>query len=180
MADFFGVAAELDLWTASIYDIADPDEFNLGLLGLPPEQPRRPAYHAIELAVTPAGPERLRATSDLPDLRAYATRDASGSTIHLALVHWGASPLAVALRVENGARTDLVAELQVPALSVNSIALAGASGQAWTYGRPQHSRQIGPEPLELTCIEEVRESVTGGSMPSTSSTTGGSEPTCID
>lgn len=178
MADFFGVAAELDLWTASIYDIADPDEFNLGLLGLPPERPRRPTYHAIELAVTPAGSERLGATSDQPDLRAYASREKSGSTIHLALVHWGASPSTVALRVENEVGADLVAELQVPALSVNSITLAGTEGQARTYGRPQHSSQTGPEPLELTCIEEVQQSKDGGQSQVNSSTTGGTEPTC--
>lgn len=178
MADFFGVAAELDLWTASIYDIADPDEFNLGLLGLPPERPRRPTYHAIELAVTPAGSERLGATSDQPDLRAYASREKSGSTIHLALVHWGASPSTVALRVENEVGADLVAELQVPALSVNSITLAGTEGQARTYGRPQHSSQTGPEPLELTCIEEVQQSKDGGPSQVNSSTTGGTEPTC--
>ena len=75
LVDFLATAAELGLWTATVFHIAGPDEFALGLLGVPPDHTPRPTYHALALYAAHAGSILLDVTTDPADLHAYASRD---------------------------------------------------------------------------------------------------------
>lgn len=151
-ADFFGVSAELDLWTASTYVVSGPDEFIPGLIGLPPDRPLRPAYHAISLAVTPAGALRHETTSTDDDLRAYASRHRNDTGLHLALVHWGESERMVAVRVQDTGNAAMDLQLSVPALSITSLEIPDAAAPiARTYGRAQIDALLPPVTAEVRC-----------------------------
>lgn len=151
IADFFGVSAELDLWSSDTYVLSGPDEFIPGLIGLPPERPLRPAYHAVALAVTPAGATRYAATSPSDDLRVYASRAREDDGVHVALVHWGTQEAPVTVRLESGtALSDM--SLTLPAQSVTSLRVPDtAAPTATTYGQAQIEVLAQPIALEVRC-----------------------------
>lgn len=152
MADFFGVSAELDLWTASTYVLSGPDEYIPGLIGLPPERPLRPAYHAIALAVTPAGARRYVSTSTDSDLRVYASRHRDDAGVHLAIVHWGETERTVTVRILDAGDAAMDLELTVPAVSVTSLEIPDtAAPQAYTYGRDHMEASMEPVRAEVHC-----------------------------
>jgi hypothetical protein len=152
IADFVNTAADLGLWTASLYDIADPDEFKLGIIGPAPARSLRPAYHALALAATPQGPTLLTTTHSVPGLRAYATRDALDATTQVVLVHWNQSAAAVALVIEglDVARQEL--QVTLPPTSVSSVRIPDQGApSARAYSQQQLDSGVGPIELALSC-----------------------------
>jgi hypothetical protein len=151
VTDIMGQAARLGLWTAAHFDIGDPDEFALGLVGPRPEQTPRPAYYALLLYTMHTGPTLLTATTGRSDLRAYATRNADDSSTQLVLTNWSANPLSLNVEVTDLAATPGAVSVVIPPLSVNALVVPDTSApSAWTYGESQHANGVGVEGLDVT------------------------------
>ena len=150
LVDFLATSAELGLWTATVFHIAGPDEFALGLLGLPPDHAPRPTYHALALYAAHAGSIMLDVTSDRADVHAYASRDDASAVTHVIAVNWGTAMLSVAVEIVGQVPADRSVTAVVPGRSVSAIEIPDSgSPRGWTYGDTQLMRGTGPEAIAV-------------------------------
>jgi hypothetical protein len=148
LADTLGVAFESNLWTSAVWDISDPDDWSLGLLGLPPAHTPRPEYYAYALYAQHFGPTLVDVTSAPGGVSAHASRNRADDATEVMVVDWNASPLAVAFEVTGLASAPAPAIYLLPGLSLTAIEIPdGRTGTAWTYGDAQHQAGSGPQPL---------------------------------
>jgi hypothetical protein len=151
LADVVGDALELDLWTAAMWDISDPDQYSLGLIGLPPAHAQRPEYYAYALYAASAGPTLVDVTSAPPGVSAHPTRTAAGDATHVVVINWNQSPTAVAFQVTGlaAAAAPSSPTFDLPALSMAAIEIPddGSAATASVYGAAQLQATAGPAPL---------------------------------
>jgi len=149
MADVLGSAIQLELWTSAVWDISDPDDWSLGLIGLPPARVPRPEYYAYLLYAQHFGPTVLETPAGLPSgVSAYASRNTGDNATELIVVNWNAAPVALTLQV-TGLNVPPVAPTYLfPATSLAAVEITDTSkSTAWVYGEDQRRAAIGPQTI---------------------------------
>jgi hypothetical protein len=148
LADIFGSALELGVWTSAVWNISDPDDWSLGLLGLPPAHTPRPEYYAYQLYADHFGPNMASVTAEPPNIAAHASRNVAQDTTDLIVANWNDAPVALAFEVTGLATSPSVPIYVLPALSMAAVEIPDqGAASAWIYGADQHQAGIGPQPL---------------------------------
>jgi hypothetical protein len=148
MADILGSSIQLGLWTSAVWDISDPDDWSLGLIGLPPAHVPRPEYFAYALYSGHFGPTVLPSVSGMPTgVAAYASRNAADTATELIVINWNTSASALSFQV-----TDLVGASPaaptylLPATSMAAVEIKDdGSSTAWVYGEDERRASVGPQ-----------------------------------
>jgi hypothetical protein len=150
LADVLGEAIELNLWTSAVWDISDPDDWSLGILGLPPAHTPRPEYYAYALYADHFGPTLVDVTSSPSGVDGHASRNPADDATEVIAVNWRSSPVAVGFQVTGLPAAPAPPIYQLPALSVTAVEIPDVGpASASTYGDPQHRAAAGPQPLAL-------------------------------
>ena len=148
MADAVGSALDRDLWTTAVWAISDPDQYSLGVLGLPPAHTLRPEYYAYALYADHYGPSLVEVTTAPSGVNAYASRNGTGNATEVIAVNWNEFPMPVSFRVTGLASAPAPVDFELPPLSMTAVELRdGAGAAAWTYGAAQHAAGVAPQPL---------------------------------
>jgi hypothetical protein len=148
LADILGAATMLDLWTSAVWNIADTEDWSLGLIGGPPAHAPRPAYYAYLLWAEHSGPTLLTVTSAPPRVSAYATRNALGDATEVIVANWNTTAAALEFETLGVGEAPPGPTFLIPAVSLAAIELNDAGGAtAWIYGEPQRLTGQGPQPL---------------------------------
>jgi hypothetical protein len=154
MADALGAARSLALWTSAAWDISDPDNYSLGLLGPPPSHTPRPEYHAYALYASYAGPTLVDVSTAPPGLNAYASRNEADDATLVIAVNWNTSDAPVTFDVRGPTPAPAAASYIVPALSLSAFRIPDRdAATAVVYGSAEHDAGTGPKPLAAgTCV----------------------------
>jgi hypothetical protein len=150
MADIIGSALDLGLWTVAEWDISDPDQYALGLIGLPPAHTPRPEYYAYALFADHYGPTLVDVTSTPANVRAYATRNAAGTATEVIAINWNSANAPLAFQITGLPTAPPPAIFELPALSMAAVEIpdnAATPASAAVYGSAQHAAGAGPQPL---------------------------------
>lgn len=150
MADIIGSSLDLGLWTLAEWDISDPDQYSLGLLGLPPAHIPRPEYYAYALFAGHYGPMLADVTSTPANVRAYASRNAAGNATEVIAINWNGASAPLAFEVSGLSNPPPPAVFELPPLSMAAVEIPdnGASKpSASVYGAAQHGAGAGPQSL---------------------------------
>jgi hypothetical protein len=148
LADILGAATTLDLWASAVWNIADTEDWSLGLIGAPPSHEPRPAYYAYLLYAEHFGPTLLPGTSAPARVSVYASRNAADDTTQLIVANWNTTETALEFQVTGLAAPPPAATFVVPAVSINAIEIPDLPGPTgWTYGEFQRLTGAGPQPL---------------------------------
>ena len=147
MADILGSAIELQLWTSAVWDISDPDDWSLGLIGLPPGHVPRPEYYAYLFYAEHFGPTVLPTPAGLPSgVSAYSSRDAGDDATEIVLVNWNPKPVALTLQVAGLKVPPAAPTYLFPATSLAAVEITDTSkSTAWVYGEDQRRAAAGPQ-----------------------------------
>ena len=148
LADSIGAASQLGLWTTAVWDIADTDDWALGLLAMPPNHTPRPAYYAYALYADHFGPTLVNVTAAPPGVSAYATRNESDDATQVIAVNWNKSAVGVAAEVADLPVPPASTTFVLPPLSMTAIEIPDQGpASAWVYGETQRQKSSGPESL---------------------------------
>ena len=148
LADAVGTSLDLNLWTTAAWDISDPDQYSLGMIGLPPAHALRPEYYAYALYADHYGPSLVDVTTAPSGVNAYASRNASGNATEIIAVNWNGFPTPVSFRVTGLATAPAPVDFELPPLSMTAVELGDGKGAAaWTYGGTQHAAGSAPQAL---------------------------------
>jgi hypothetical protein len=147
MADILGSAIELGLWTSAVWDISDPDDWSLGLIGLPPAHVPRPQYFAYALYAGHFGPTLLPSVTGVPaGVAAYASRDSGDDATEIIVVNWNTSPVALSFQVTDLATPPAAPTYRLPATSMAAIEIQDSGkATAWLYGEDERRAAVGPQ-----------------------------------
>ncbi|HEY6476364.1 MAG TPA: hypothetical protein VI456_07250 [Polyangia bacterium] len=147
MADILGSSIQLGLWTSAVWDISDPDDSSLGLIGLPPAHVPRPEYFAYALYSEHFGPTVLPPVGGLPaGVSAYASRDLADDATELIVVNWNTSPVALSFQVTDLAKAPAAPIYRLPATSMAAIEIQdGGKATAWVYGEDERRAALAPQ-----------------------------------
>ncbi|HUL98998.1 MAG TPA: hypothetical protein VLU24_06195 [Mycobacterium sp.] len=150
LADIVGSSLDLGLWTVAQWDISDPDQYSLGLLGLPPAHTPRPEYYAYALYAAHFGPTLVDVTSAPANVRAYATRNAAGTATEVIAINWNSASAPLAFEITGLPSAPPPAIFELPALSMAAVEIPDDGTKApaaSVYGGAQHTAGAGPQPL---------------------------------
>jgi hypothetical protein len=145
MADIVGSSLELGLWTSAVWDISDPDDWSLGIIGLPPKHVPRPEYYAFALYAAHFGPTMLPVPTGLPaGVSAYASRNAANTGTALIVINWNESPVALKLQLSSSVAPTYL----FPAVSIGAVEIPDSGGaSAWIYSEAERVAAVGPQPI---------------------------------
>ncbi len=148
MASAVGTAIDLGLWTTAIWDIADTDDWALGLIGLPPGHTPRPPYYAYALFADHFGTTHVDVTSAPAGVTAFASRNAADDTTQIIAVNWNHAPAGLDVEVTGLPTAPAKATFALPELSLAAIEVPDTGpARAWTYGEAQRRVAGGPAAL---------------------------------
>ncbi len=149
MADILGSSMELGLWTSAVWDISDPDDWSLGLIGLPPGHVPRPEYFAYALYSGHFGPTLLPSVSGMPaGVAAYASRNAADSATEIIVLNWNTSSSALSFQVTDLATAPAAPTYLLPATSMAAVEIQDdGDSTAWVYGEDERRASVGPQVL---------------------------------
>jgi hypothetical protein len=147
MADILGSSIQLGLWTSAVWDISDPDDWSLGLIGLPPAHVPRPEYFAYALYASHFGPTVLPSVSGLPSgVAAYASRDLADDATELIVINWNTSPVALNFQLTDLATPPAAPTYLFPPTSMAAIEIQdGGKATAWIYGEDEQRVAVPPQ-----------------------------------
>jgi hypothetical protein len=151
LADSLGAAIELGLWTSAVWDISDPDQESLGLIGSPPTHTPRPEYYAYQLFADHYGTTVLDVPAALPPgVSLHASRNQADDTTQIVAVNWNATPAKLAFQVSGLAKTPATATFTLPAVSIGAVEIPDTgTAKAWSYAEAQRLTASPPQPLAL-------------------------------
>jgi hypothetical protein len=148
LADILGSALTLDIWTAAVWDISDPDQYGFGLLALPPAHTPRPEYYAYQLYALHFGPSLVDVTSAPAGVAAYASRDQAADATDVIVINWNSGQAGLTFTVTGLAAAPAPASFVLPALSMAAVHLPDQGPPtAVVYGGDQHAAADGLQPL---------------------------------
>jgi hypothetical protein len=148
MADALGSSIGLGLWTTAVWDIADTDDYALGLIGLPPAHTPRPAYYAYSLFAEHFGASSVAVSSAPAGVTAYASRNQADDTTQIIAVNWNRAATGAEVQVTGLPKTPSSATFVLPSVSITAIEVPdGQPAMAWTYGEAQRQTASGPARL---------------------------------
>jgi hypothetical protein len=148
MADSLGSAIELGLWTSAVWDISDPDNYQLGLIGLPPAHTPRPEYYAYALYADHFGPTWLNVTSAPAGVSAHASRNQADDATEIIAINWNSSAVGLAFQITGLATAPASTTYYLPPVSMAAVEIPdSASPSAWIYGEAQRQAAAAPQPL---------------------------------
>lgn len=150
MADILGTSLDLGLWTLAEWDISDPDQYSLGLIGLPPAHTPRPEYYAYALFAGHYGPTLVDVTSTPANVRVYASRNAAGNATRVIAINWNSASAPLSFQISGLASAPPPAIFELPALSMAAVDIPDdgkTKPTASVYGAAQHEASAGPQPL---------------------------------
>jgi hypothetical protein len=147
MADILGSSIQLGLWTSAVWDISDPDDWSLGLIGLPSGHVPRPEYHAYALYAGHFGPTLLPSVSGLPaGVSAYASRDLADDATEIIVINWNTSAVALSFQVTDLTTAPAAPTYLLPATSLAAIEVSDAGkSTAWVYGEDERRAALPPQ-----------------------------------
>jgi hypothetical protein len=147
MADILGSSIQLGLWTSAVWDISDPDDWSLGLIGLPAGHVPRPEYFAYALYAGHFGPTLLPSVSGLPaGVSAYASRDLADNATEIIVINWNTSPVALSFQVTDLGTAPAAPTYLLPATSLAAIEVQdGGKSTAWVYGEDERRAALPPQ-----------------------------------
>ncbi|HEY4186396.1 MAG TPA: hypothetical protein VGP07_15075 [Polyangia bacterium] len=147
MADILGSSIQLGLWTSAVWDISDPDDWSLGLIGLPAAHLPRPEYYAYALYSGHFGPTLLPSVGVLPaGVAAYASRDLADDATEIIVINWNTSPVALSFQVTDLATAPAAPTYLLPATSMAAIEVQDAGkSTAWVYGEDERRLALPPQ-----------------------------------
>lgn len=135
MGDILGSSIQLGLWTSAVWDISDPDDWSLGLIGLPSGHVPRPEYYAYALYAGHFGPTLLPSVGPLPaGVAAYASRDLADDATEIIVINWNTSAVALSFQV-----TDLGTAPAAPTYLLPATSLAAVEESRTAARRPPGS-----------------------------------------
>jgi hypothetical protein len=148
MADVLGSAIDLDLWTTAVWDISDPDDWSLGIIGLPPTHTPRPEYYAYALYADHFGPTLANVTSAPQGVHAYASRNAAGNATEVILANWSSAAQVISFQVSGLPSAPIAPVYTIAPLSIAAVEIPDqGEASAVDYGETQHAATLGPAPL---------------------------------
>ncbi|HEX7453038.1 MAG TPA: hypothetical protein VF294_12165, partial [Polyangiaceae bacterium] len=121
LADSLGTAIDLGLWTSAVWDIADTDDWALGLIGMPPAHTPRPAYYAYALYADHFGPTLLDAPSVPPGVSAHASRNQADDATEVIVVNWNPAPEALNFQITGLSSAPSETTFVLPATSIAAV-----------------------------------------------------------
>ena len=148
LASAVGTAVDLGLWTTAVWDIADTEEWALGLIGLPPGHTPRPPYYAYALFADHFGTTHVDVTSAPAGVTAFASRNAADDTTQIIAVNWNHAPAGLEVAITGLPTAPAKATFALPELSLAAIEVPDKGpARAWTYGEAQCRVAGGPAAL---------------------------------
>jgi|GEM_PF-1530402 len=148
LADGFGTALELGLWTSAVWDISDDDGYAFGLLGPAPAHTPRPEYYAYAFFADHFGPTLVQVTSAPSGVNAYASRNLADDATEIILVNWNRSAAPLAFSVAGLTTAPSPVTFALPPVSIAAVTIPDhGAATAWTYGEAQRETANGPQSL---------------------------------
>ena len=148
LADSIGTAIDLGLWTSTVWDIADAEDWALGLIGTPPAHTPRPEYYAYGLFADHFGPTLLNVTSAPSGVSVHASRNQANDATEIVAVNWNGTATALSFQLTGLPKTPAPAEVTLPSVSIAAVEIPDTGTvKAWSYGENQRSAASGPQPL---------------------------------
>ena len=146
MADTLGTALELGLWTSAVWDIADGDDWALGLIATPPAHTPRPSYYAFALFADHFGPTLLDVTSAPSGVSAHASRNEADDATEVIAINWNAAPATLAFQVTDLPGAPAAADFVLPGVSISAFEIPDTGpALGWSYGEAQRAAGVGPQ-----------------------------------
>jgi hypothetical protein len=146
LADILGSALNAGLWTTSVWDISDPDNYSLGLVSL--THVPRPEYYAYGLYAAHFGPTLLKVTTAPTGVSAYASRNPADTATEVIAINWGDATADLTFQVTDLSTTPPAATFALPTLTVVAVDIPDkGQASAWIYGEAQLKDSVGPQPL---------------------------------
>ena len=150
LADSIGAAIDLGLWTSTVWDIADSEDWALGLIGTPPAHTPRPEYYAYSLFADHFGPTLLNVTSAPSGVSVHASRNGANDATDIVAVNWNGTATALSFQVTGLATTPAPAEITLPSVSIAAVEIPDTGTvKAWSYGEAQRAAASGPQSLTV-------------------------------
>src|SRR5206468_2867471 len=133
MADTLGTAIDLGLWTSAAWDIADGDDWALGLISMPPAHTPRPSYYAYALVADHFGPTLLDVTSAPSGVSAHASRNEADDATEVIAINWNAAPTALQLQVTDLPSAPAAVDFVLAGVSISAFEIPDqGSAQGWS------------------------------------------------
>jgi hypothetical protein len=148
LTDAVGAAIELGLWTSTVWDLSDTEDWSLGLIGIPPAHTPRPEYYAYQLYADHFGSTLLTAPSAPAGVSLYPSRNLADDTTQIIAVNWNPTAAPLAFQVTGLAKTPGAATFSLPPVSIVAVEIPDTgAAKAWTYGDAQRLVGSGLQPL---------------------------------
>jgi hypothetical protein len=148
MADSLGAAIDLGLWTSAVWDIADTDDWALGLLGMPPAHTPRPPYYAYALYADHFGPTLLDVPAAPSGVSAHASRNQADDATEVIAVNWNPASEPLSFQVTGLASAPDATTFVLPATSITAVEIPDqGAASAWSYGEAERAAATGPQAL---------------------------------
>jgi hypothetical protein len=148
LADAYGVAIEQGLWTLGYW--SGVEGHPLGLLS--EQRDKRATYHTLDLlaqhlGLAPGDPEGARAllaTSDAPDIHAYATRGGNDDRTFVLIVNWTRDHQRLDFQIDGLPYALPDTSVTVPPFAASAIEIRdGAAPTGATYGEAEWNTGAG-------------------------------------